>query len=331
MKAWLVAQEGPGAGQSYPLDPVTQPVLSVGRSAQCQIALRDGRASRHHADIRWDGRQWSVVDRGSTNGTFVNGAQVRQPHSLREGDRVTIGETTMVLRLAGGGTPAAAPGAKPVPYPPQAAMPAPDLAYEPEAGGTGSGGMSTGKTAFFWLVQGIVAAAVVLLASGAMLPWLRVTGSLSQDLGPLLQGVTGAVSSIFGQDAFFEFTQEISGLEGFGKLTLAVAVISAVAMIVDIFFIRGSVVPGIIYLLSGLLAMGAMASDLMNFYQLYQQASSWSLLFGIQLADVIEVFSHFIDMQITPLPGLPLTVLGLVLLLVGGIGRIVVALLDRGR
>ena len=332
MKAWLVMQEGPGAGQSYPLDPFRQPVLTVGRSSQCNIVLNDSRASRHHADFCWDGRQWTVVDQHSTNGTYVNGMQVYNPYDLHVGDRVTIGETTMVVRAAEARAPAAGSGGAAAPdrrageTAKQAAQ-----AYSPGAEATGARGQSAGTTAFYWLVQGIVAAAVVLLVSGALLPWLRVTGSLSQDLGPLLEGVTGVISSLLGQDSFFQFSQEISGLEGFGKLTLAVGVISAIAMIVDIFFYRRSVVPGIVYVLSGLLAMGAMASDLMNFYRLYQEAESWSLLFGIQLADVIEVFGHFVDMQITPLPGLPLTVFGLVLLLVGGIGRLVVALLNRGR
>jgi hypothetical protein len=341
MRAWLVMQEGPGAGQSYPLDPFKQPVLTVGRSSQCNVVLNDNRASRHHADFCWNGRQWTVVDQHSTNGTYVNGMQVYQPFELRVNDRVTIGETTMVVRAADARAPASGAGKGAAPHQPQVArrsqtakqpaMPAPVQAPAPGVEATGIRGQSAATTAFYWLVQGIVAAAVVLLASGALLPWLRVTGSLSKDLGPLLEGVTGVISGLLGQDSFFQFSQEISGLEGFGKLTLAVGVISAIAMIVDIFFYRKSVVPGIVYVLSGFLAMGAMASDLMNFYRLYQEASSWSLLFGIQLADVIEVFGQFVDMQITPLPGLPLTVLGLVLLLVGGICRLVVALLNRGR
>ena len=98
MKAWLVLQEGPGAGHSYPLDPFKRPALSIGRSSECDVMLNDQRASRHHGDIRWNGRQWEVVDRGSTNGTYVNGMQVHQPYELRLGDRVTIGETTIVLR-----------------------------------------------------------------------------------------------------------------------------------------------------------------------------------------------------------------------------------------
>ena len=336
MKAWLALQEGPGAGRSHPLDPLRQTVLSVGRSSECDIVLSDGRASRHHADIRWDGREWTVVDNRSTNGTYVNGLQVHGSYDLRVGDRITIGETTMVLREHVAQPPIEGP------VPAHGPQPAPGQGYiagagerprkakaPPVDGGVPRSGAHTAAGVLFWLAQGIIAVAVVCLASGAFLPWLRVTGSLSQELGPLLQGITDAVSYFLGGDSFFEFTQEISGLEGYGKLTLAVAAISLIALIVDVFFYRKSVVPAIVYLLSALIAMGAMASDLSNFYKLYKEAETWSLLFGIQLADVIQVFDQFIDMTVTPLPGLPLTVVGLVLLLLGGIGRLVVAILER--
>ena len=109
MRAWLFLQEGPGAGHSYPLDPVTRKVYSIGRSSECAICLNDTRASRHHADIRWDGQRWTVIDQSSTNGTYVNGMRVHGPYDLRLGDRVTIGETTMVLRQASGGSTGARP------------------------------------------------------------------------------------------------------------------------------------------------------------------------------------------------------------------------------
>ncbi len=326
MKAWLALQEGPGAGRSYPLDPMRQAALTVGRSSESDIVLSDGRASRHHADIRWDGQHWTVVDNRSTNGTYVNGLRVHGPYDLRVGDRITIGETTMVLREQGaqpqvqGRAPISGVGERPMRA---KASPA------PVAGAVPRSGVHTVSGVVFWLAQGFIGVAVVCLASGAFLPWLRVTGSLSQELGPLLQGITDAISYFLGSDSYFEFTQEISGLEGYGKLTLAVAGISLVAMVVDLFFYRKSVVPAIVYLLSALIAMGAMASDLSNFYRLYKEAETWSLLFGIQLADVIQVFDQFIDMTVTPLPGLPLTVAGLVLLLVGGISRLSVAVLDR--
>jgi hypothetical protein len=337
MKAWLILQEGPGAGYSYPLDPFKQPAVSVGRSSECDVVLDDHRTSRHHADICWNGRQWEVVDRGSTNGTYVNGMRVHKPYDLRLGDRVTIGETTLVLREYGG-QPAAPPRPQhtrergrtaegPVIRGPAPAVQARRPLSQPAPRQYALAGATVG----FWLVQGMIAVAVVCLAAGAFLPWLRVTGTLSQEMGPLLQGVTDVVSYFLGTDSFFHFTQEVSGLEGYGKLTLGLAVIGMIALVVDIFFYRRSVVPGIVYLLSSLVVSGAMASDLMNFYKLYKQAEAWSLLFGIQLGDVIDIFDRFVEMQVAPLPGLPLTVVGLVLMLVGGLGRVLVALLSRGR
>jgi hypothetical protein len=339
MKARLVLQEGPGAGYSYPLDPYQKPVLSVGRSSECDIVLDDHRASRHHSDIRWDGRQWVVVDRGSTNGTYVNGMRVHQPYDLRLGDRVTIGETTLVLREVTSSTPSVAP---PRPRPAQGsgrtaegpAIRGPVPAARPiqrPSQPIPEQRASGGVTAAFWLVQGLIVLAVVCLAAGALLPWLRVTGSLSQELGPMLQGITDLASYFLGTDSFFHFTQDISGLEGYGKLTLGLAVIGLIGLLVDVFFYRKSAVPGIVYVLGSLIVSGAMASDMMNFYRFYKEAESWSLLFGIQLGDVIEIFDQFINMQVTPLPGLPLTVAGLVLLLVGGIARLIVALLGRNR
>ena len=337
MKVWLVLQEGPGGtGHSYPLDPFKKTVLSVGRSGECDIPLADKRASRHHGDLRWNGRQWEIADRGSTNGTYVNGMQVHRPYDLRLGDRITIGETTMVLRefspqpstparqavparrsgptvegRAIGGPAPAAPIRRP---PPQAAQQA---------------RASTGVTAAFWIVQGFAVAAIVCLATGAFLPWLKVSGSLSQDLQPLVQGIAEIVASLSGQESVFNMTQEIGGLQGYGKLTLGVAIIAAIVLAVDVFFWRKSVVPGIVYLVTGLLAAAAIGFDLINYYRYYEQIQDLSLLFGVQLADVVEVFGQFIEVTITPMIGLPLTGIGLVLLFVAGAARLAVSLLDR--
>jgi pSer/pThr/pTyr-binding forkhead associated (FHA) protein len=323
MKAMLVLQEGPGAGRSYPLDPDRQPVLSVGRSGDCAIVLDDHRASRHHADFSWNGRQWEVVDRGSTNGTYVNGMQVHGPYDLRVGDRVTIGETTFVLREPS--ARAAAPPAQPARAQPQPGPRQPAAAVAPREPA------ATAVNPAFWLIAAVIAAAVVCLASGAFLPWLQVTGSLSQDLAPLIQGATNFISSIFGSDSLFHVTQDVGGLEGYGKLTLAVAVVSAVALAVDLFVARKTMAPAIVYLLTGLIATGAMASDLVSFYRLYKQVESWSLLFGIQLGQVVQFLDRFIEMKVTPLIGLQLTVVGLALLLLGGAGRLILALVGRGR
>jgi hypothetical protein len=338
MKVKLVLQEGPGAGRWFSLDPAKQILLSAGRSGDCNIVLDDHRSSRHHADFRWDGSQWEVVDRGSTNGTYVNGMQVHQPYTLRLGDRITLGETTLVVRewegrpsvpAATGHPQAPAPARAPVAPPAarQAAsrQPAPS---EPEAGRAPLAHASAGMLTAYWLAQALIVAAVVFLASGAFLPWLEVTGSLSQDMQPLIQSITDIVSSVMGPDFLF-VTQKVSGLAGYGKLTLGIAVIALIVLVVDLAFYRRSAVPGIVYTLAGLLAAGAMAADLKNLYDVYNQVQSASLLFGIRLSSVIEMLDKFIQVKVTVLPGLYLTGAGLALLLVGGLGRLAVIFLDR--
>jgi hypothetical protein len=74
-----------------------------------------------------------------------------------------------------------------------------------------------------------------------------------------------------------------------------------------------------------------MVADLKNLYDMYEQVQSMSLLFGVQLVDVVEAFGKFIEVEVTLLPGLYLTGVGLGLLFIGGIARLVVALLARGK
>jgi hypothetical protein len=84
-----------------------------------------------------------------------------------------------------------------------------------------------------------------------------------------------------------------------------------------------------VYLLPSAAVGIVIAGDLKELYDLYEQIQSISLLFGVELADVIEAFGKFIDVEVTFLSGLYLTVIGLGLLVVGGIARLVVALLAR--
>jgi pSer/pThr/pTyr-binding forkhead associated (FHA) protein len=70
--------------------------ISIGRSEENQIELgEDEFASASHARVepRHDGA-W-LVDRGSTNGTYVNGIRIDSPHRLEAGDLVRIGETQL--------------------------------------------------------------------------------------------------------------------------------------------------------------------------------------------------------------------------------------------
>lgn len=80
--------------------PSTQPTvlsgarLTIGRLASCDVVVDDPTVSREHAALVRRGRQWWVVDLGSTNGTRVNG-QAAAEHRVGRGDRIELGEAVL--------------------------------------------------------------------------------------------------------------------------------------------------------------------------------------------------------------------------------------------
>src|SRR3954447_26091267 len=70
-------------------DPVT-----VGRLPDCDVVLADGNVSRRHAEVRRKDDAIVVIDLGSTNGTKVNGAGVKE-RVLQDGDEITVGSTRL--------------------------------------------------------------------------------------------------------------------------------------------------------------------------------------------------------------------------------------------
>lgn len=78
-------------GKRIPLgeDPVT-----IGRLPECDVVLSDPNVSRRHAEVRRRGNDFVVVDLGSTNGTRVNGAGVRE-RRLNDGDDIGLGGTVI--------------------------------------------------------------------------------------------------------------------------------------------------------------------------------------------------------------------------------------------
>lgn len=72
---------------------------TVGRAGGCAVLLgADTFVSQMHARLfRRDGSIF-VEDLGSTNGTFLNGKKVSAPVSIRKGDKVQFGRTTLEVR-----------------------------------------------------------------------------------------------------------------------------------------------------------------------------------------------------------------------------------------
>jgi hypothetical protein len=91
----LVITKGAKAGLEMPLG---DGPLTIGRSQESNLVIRDDYTSTHHARLMlWNGR-WVVQDLDSTNGTFLAGERVTVPTPVPTGATVTIGQTSFELR-----------------------------------------------------------------------------------------------------------------------------------------------------------------------------------------------------------------------------------------
>ncbi len=72
-------------------------LVTMGRLPECTVSFDDPNISRVHAEIRPDGGGFMLIDKGSTNGTRVNGERV-STHRLLDGDRMCIGATEIDFR-----------------------------------------------------------------------------------------------------------------------------------------------------------------------------------------------------------------------------------------
>lgn len=91
----LVITSGAKEGLELPLD---GDQLTVGRSADSGLIIRDDYTSTNHARLTLVDGVWTIDDLGSTNGTFVKGRKISRPTPLALNTPVSIGTTTFELR-----------------------------------------------------------------------------------------------------------------------------------------------------------------------------------------------------------------------------------------
>jgi pSer/pThr/pTyr-binding forkhead associated (FHA) protein len=92
----LVITSGPKAGLELPLSADS---LTIGRSSESALVIRDDYTSSHHARLMLRGDSWAIQDLDSTNGTFVAGQRVTgSPVALSLGTPIKVGATTFELR-----------------------------------------------------------------------------------------------------------------------------------------------------------------------------------------------------------------------------------------
>lgn len=81
--------------------PVTLDLIRIGRAPQNEIVIDARNISRFHCQIKQDGKLLLLEDLGSTNGTFVNGVRISEPHVVSVGDVVRIGSEELVFHNHG--------------------------------------------------------------------------------------------------------------------------------------------------------------------------------------------------------------------------------------
>ncbi len=97
MRARLIVETGAASPQLSDLSP--KDTIRLGRNSKNDIVLDDPHASRWHAEVFSDGKQWYVRDRGTTNGTKVNGVKIHEPTLLDNNHVISIGDTRFRFTL----------------------------------------------------------------------------------------------------------------------------------------------------------------------------------------------------------------------------------------
>ncbi len=81
---------------NQPIHELGEETVTVGRLGDNTIQIEDGSVSSHHAEIIFEAGGYVLRDKGSTNGTFLNGAPVTES-PLNDGDQVRFGSIETIF------------------------------------------------------------------------------------------------------------------------------------------------------------------------------------------------------------------------------------------
>jgi len=107
--------------------------IAIGRSPTCDVMLEDDQlVSRRHALLRYNGSEYTIVDLGSSNGTFLNEEETHEETPLRDGDLIGIGEYEILYSTSAPVSPDDSQAATQVTQDISGSRPALETAPEPE-------------------------------------------------------------------------------------------------------------------------------------------------------------------------------------------------------
>jgi hypothetical protein len=89
ISAWhLTMRQGPQPGKVYPL---SETVVTIGRSSDNTLTIDDPRVSRHHVRLTRQQDGLIVEDLNSANGTWINNMKIATPVRAQSGDFINLG------------------------------------------------------------------------------------------------------------------------------------------------------------------------------------------------------------------------------------------------
>jgi len=93
VSAFLVTLAGLQVGEMFKL---AKQLTVIGRSDEADLRILDEGVSRRHAALVRSGERILLKDLDSANGTFRNGVRAWDPVFLEDGDKITLGGTTIL-------------------------------------------------------------------------------------------------------------------------------------------------------------------------------------------------------------------------------------------
>lgn len=170
--AQLRIRRGPLPGRSYTL---FGEKTFIGRDLGNDFSIEDPEVSRRHACVTRKGKDYSIEDLGSTNGTFVNGIRVAGQQALHDGDIIGLGQIVLAyeetVEVSNDATLTGIPAMAPPP-----AQPRPAEYAQPPTTGPTTAAEETPQVRWFLLGCGCVIVFVLVLAISLTI--LALTGVL---------------------------------------------------------------------------------------------------------------------------------------------------------
>lgn len=78
---------------------LNQHEIAIGKAAHNKLVISDPTVSSTHAIVLVRDGGYSIVDLGSSNGTFINGQQLgSEAHTLQHGDKIQLGQVVLTFR-----------------------------------------------------------------------------------------------------------------------------------------------------------------------------------------------------------------------------------------